>query len=1333
LRRTKACRVPAWLWLTRAPRVRALESARLGRYALLPALALATLALAASPAQAARLRLAESGFGPDGTATSAFERPAAIGVDQSTGQIYVEDAQATVRRFNSNHEPEPFTGIAPNIKAGVLTGFSFFIFALSQLAVNSTSHDFYVVNNESQSLRAYQSDGEPANFTAGPGAGTNEIGGFASFLAPCGVAVDSSGDIYASGREEGVKIYAPSGELITTIAGTVGSGFCNLAVDSHGVLYLNQSRGEVVKFTPSAPPPVTAATTYTAGGIVDANAAQGVAVDPATNNLLVDESTQVAEYEEAGARLLSFGAFTASEGIAVNGASGRAYVSDAEGEHRVGVFGPAIVLPEVITGAASEIGPTAATLNGTVNPEGVEVTDCHFDYGTTTSYGQSAPCEQAVGSGTGAVAVTAKLKGLTPGTSYHFRLIARNANDPSPQTVPNPGLDATLATLPPPQISAAAATGITEASANLTAKVNPGGLQLSDCHFDYGTTTSYGHSVPCVPGASEIPVDSSAHAISAAIAGLEAKNKTYHWRVVASNAAGTTTTPDHAFIYPVGSAAEASCAGLPEPERRQEELVRQERDSSRLPDCRAYELVTPPQKNGALIGEVFLSSGASLPLIAANGQRVIAPSIQCFAQAQSCVGFRNSEGEPFAFTRSGGGWATTPLTPPGTSFETSTRSNVSADAGTVLFIIPRPQSRLNDFYALSEGGSPLAIGPFGDIEGHTNLDVLAQEGLVSTADLSHVVYQTNGATWSFDQSIAGAPSSLYEYVGAGNAAPLMVGVSGGYENGKNYHLISACGTILGGASGTQTAYGTMSADGRSVYFTATGHDTATCPAGATAPPVAEIYARIDGERADARSALISTPGVCTSKECEENTGKEERFRDPSYEGASSDGSRVLFTDTQQLSDGASQSGASAPLGCEHIGGPGGCNLYESVCEGCEELGEPEEHAKRRLIDISEGAKEHGGPRVQGVMAISADGSHVYFIAKGKLTGEEENQSHEKAQEEAENLYVYSAGHLAFITALSPADEAEWHQGELTANVTPDGRFLVFTSHRALTADLTRPEGPAQVFEYDAQAKTLIRVSIGEGAFNDNGNAGTGDASIVKVLPSIGGSAPVRADPTMSDDGKFVFFSSPVALTAQALNDVPAGGEKLAQNVYSYHEGHVSLISDGKDATPEGSINRYESVELLGSDTTGSNVFFTTFDRLVPEDGDTQRDIYDAHVCSAGQPCSAPKPPPSPPCEGEACHGQAPGASAGQAPASESFAGAGNLTPIAPPPSKPKTAAQIRAEKLAKALKACRKQHGKRRVACERKARKAYGARKASRSGQATRAGSRRGGSSVRRR
>jgi hypothetical protein len=80
--------------------------------------------------------------------------------------------------------------------------------------------------------------------------------------------------------------------------------------------------------------------------------------------------------------------------------------------------------PSVVTVKASGLTGTIATLNGEVNPNGFTVTDCHFEYGTDTTYGNSVSCAQAVGSGNSPVAVTASLTNLASGATFHFRLVA---------------------------------------------------------------------------------------------------------------------------------------------------------------------------------------------------------------------------------------------------------------------------------------------------------------------------------------------------------------------------------------------------------------------------------------------------------------------------------------------------------------------------------------------------------------------------------------------------------------------------------------------------------------------------------------------------------------------------------------------------------------------------------------------------------------------------------------------------------------------------------------------------------------------------------------------
>jgi hypothetical protein len=540
----------------------------------------------------------------------------------------------------------------------------------------------------------------------------------------------------------------------------------------------------------------------------------------------------------------------------------------------------------------------------------------------------------------------------------------------------------------------------------------------------------------------------------------------------------------------------------------------------------------------------------------------------------------------------------------------------------------------------------------------------------------------------------------------------------------------------------------MSADGRTIYFSVGPCGSGTGANEHTPVPVNEVFARIDNGEPGAHTVAVSQPGAlspappnheCVTLVCVENTSNPGQFRGAQFMGASGDGSRVFFLSPQQLTDSASEDPSAGDTaqnaGCSKAGGMNGCNLYEY--DSSRPVGE-------RLVDASAGDSSGGGPRVQGVTALSGDGSHVYFVARGVLTSVA-NGGGQVAQGGAENLYVFERdaahpeGRVAFIAVLPEADYQQWTGRSLgvPANVTPDGRFLVFTSSGALTPDTTRGDGAQQVFRYDAQTGELVRISIGEHGFNDNGNGGVGSAYI--VFPSHDGflrAGVARTDPTMSHDGAFVFFMSPVALTPGALDDAQIGTQEYrskqvpayAENVYEYHEGQVYLISDGRDTStaPAGICLGQDppvlsSVCLIGSDASGANVFFTTGDSLVPGDTDTQLDVYDARVCTASEPCIKPTVAPVG-CLGEGCRGVPAGAPSLPGAGSAVFAGAGNL---APPVSKTavKPRALSRAQKLARALRVCRSERGPRRRACEALARRRYGARSRSRAGRASGHGS----------
>ena len=198
------------------------------------------------------------------------------------------------------------------------------------------------------------------------------------------------------------------------------------------------------------------------------------------------------------------------------------------------VQGAAAANPVAITGTVSAVGGTSATLNGTVNPSGA-ATDWWFEYGTTTGYG-SKTTTTAAGSGSANVAVSKGLSGLTAATTYHYRLVAKNASG----TVN--GADGLFTTAAPPVAVTSGASGVGPTGATLGGTVNPNG-QATDWYVEYGTSTSYGTKTATTSAGS----GTASKAVSIGVGGLT-PGKTYHFRLVAKSAAGTTAGSDRTFV-----------------------------------------------------------------------------------------------------------------------------------------------------------------------------------------------------------------------------------------------------------------------------------------------------------------------------------------------------------------------------------------------------------------------------------------------------------------------------------------------------------------------------------------------------------------------------------------------------------------------------------------------------------------------------------------------------------------------------------------------------------------------------------------------------------------
>jgi hypothetical protein len=135
--------------------------------------------------------------------------------------------------------------------------------------------------------------------------------------------------------------------------------------------------------------------------------------------------------------------------VALSGDASTALVGGPADKSEIGAVwafvNPPLIPPTVVTGAASSVTQTSATLNATVNPNNQTVSDCHFDYGTSTSYETSVPCATLPGSGMSAVAVSAPLSGLSANTTYHFQIVATNPSGTST------GADQTFTTAESPE------------------------------------------------------------------------------------------------------------------------------------------------------------------------------------------------------------------------------------------------------------------------------------------------------------------------------------------------------------------------------------------------------------------------------------------------------------------------------------------------------------------------------------------------------------------------------------------------------------------------------------------------------------------------------------------------------------------------------------------------------------------------------------------------------------------------------------------------------------------------------------------------------------------
>ncbi len=1024
-----------------------------------------------------------------------------------------------------------------------------------------------------------------------------------------GVAVDqSSSDVYVTSlfnpstfSPEHVDEFDASGKLLSPPS-PFGEGYdSNAAVNpTNGDVYVLETFGGAVinVYEPSSGKllssfPVEASDNFGPFSIVQ------IASDSAGNVYVpVVPANEILKYSAKGILLQTFtgsgaGALSEPTGVTV-AASGDVWVADT-GNSRI-----------------EELSPVGASI-GEIKSEGVGsvALDTHGDVfamvNNSTDFCGSLepPCQHVIEYDSIGAQIADVGAGSLGGVGIQVPSMLAVNESSGRVYVTDPAKNLVWIFGPPtaPIVEKELAVEVGSSEAKLGALVNPGGLDAS-YSFEYGPTSAYGHTSPFPDGSLGQGITS--RAVWASASSL-APGTTYHYRVVAVNELGTAYGADETFT--TQSTGEVSC---PNEQYRTG-------FSANLPDCRAYELVTPPSETSTQPdphqGFSLLENHAAV-----DGGRMAYWAIDILPES-------STGGENYLSTRGADGWSSEDIIPlqsyTGLSCTKISSHNTEADK-IEAYSADLSEGVLHDNGGTIEEGcqaEPQDVVP-GEPEGYENLLLRDNDtgfyqllnappaGVepanahfqAASSDLSHVVFTEHA------QLTSGAPGGdedLYDW-SAGTLRLVTVLPNGTPTAGSL--AAPPTGSLLVGTGSFPTHV--LSADGSHVFFTANG----------------DLYARVNGE---------STVQLDASQAGGKGGGGH-------FVYASASGAKAFFTDD-----------ASAGLTGDTVPGSG-TNLYEYDLED------------GTLTDLTPVAS----PQLERVTGASEDGSHIYFAADGVLSGSQPNEHGETAQSGQRNLYLWDGGTATFIAALA-------HQGGFTTEerVSPNGKFLAFVSARSLTGYVNGFS--TQIFLYNADSGRLECTSC-----NPTGEAATSSAALEPVYSA--------GNPHYLTDSGRLFFD-----TTESLLPSDTNGQ---QDVYEYENGELHLISTGTSSSESTILDMSES---------GNDVFFLTRQKLVPQDTDEEaHEIYDARV---GGGFAAPSSPPS--CTtADACRTPvSPQPAIYGAPSSQTFSGAGNLVARTPVAVKPK--GLTRAQRLARAVRSCRKRYRhseKRRVACERKARKTYG-------------------------
>ena len=931
-------------------------------------------------------------------------------------------------------------------------------------------------------------------------------------------------------------------------------------------------------------------------------------------------------------------------------------------------------------------GSTVVSLKGELSPGGAAGSLTYqFDYNTngTCSVFKASPEEPPFQQSTPNPSVevvegkqdqvTAEAQGLEPNEAYTFCLVATNASNEA--SVSN---EITVQTeRQAPSISEIGVTNLTSTEATIGAEVYPHG-EVTTYRVEYGLSNAYGSSTP----EASISAQYGSAGIQSHLTSLAPSNE-YHYRIVTTNSTGSDQSPDNTFTTDETAAV----------------------DGDGLPDNRAYEMVTPPENDDA---NVYVP----LALEGGNSVGIQTPFLFQVATDGSAVAYEGDatsggglgeggigRGNQFLAKRSASGsWMTNSIQPAGL-FSTRYQgmsSNLSIgilNSGTLAEPDNLPLS-------------PEALGGGYDVlYAHATNENVYRPLFTNAVPPNRPARTTDGfgnngnfpkatGVQSYQPAFAGGSTDFKDLLFEVNDAllngtgPLEVELESDVKNeisqneNENY-LYDSTGNILslvdvapegqvvpdatfGGPSlgnpkdNSPNFGGAISSDGSRVYWSSL--ESGVRPTG--------IYLRENPM--EPQSPVVNGRCSVSGDACTVQVSDGDEAQ---YWASAANGRYAFYTENEVLyrSD-AEQEADNGQLLREALTGP--------------------------------------GSGVLGVLGVSEDGKSAYFVAKGILAGASSEGT--MPVEGEPNLYLSRAnGPLIYVGTLSEEDGSEvqpfsgigglsspeygygdWQAGldRRTSRVTGNGDNIVFMSNRPLGV-VGYPHGypnagAEEVYIYDAGSNSLFCASCGS---TKEGASG--------YLPITWNDLSIPQ--WTSDNGDRVFFDSEASLVPQDTNG--------KQDVYEWEREGTGTCTTGTGVNGgcvfllSGGAGESDSW-LIGASENGNDVFLVTRAQLVPGDQNEAFDLYDVRVGGV-------KPVTPPQCTGSGCQGVPSPPPTFATPPSVTFNGVGNFAAPTVPAVKAKTKSLSRAQKLADALKGCRKRVRQRRASCEAQARKRYGSAK----------------------